>query len=222
MSEYDKQVHNFGFLTTIVIIISMVAAPFLALMVSGESINVGATVQAGLSALAIFGPVAIIEFISYLPILGVGGVYLSFTTGNIMNMKLPAAQSGLKLAGVESGSPEADVVAVVSIAVSSLVTTAILLIGMLMAAQLLPLLESPTLAPAFNNLMPAIMGALTVPALVKSPKVASLPTVLAVILTIAFGYAYVASKQTYFLPVFLVISLVWAYFLDKKGLLGKK
>lgn len=217
MSDYDKKIHNVGLISTIIIILALIAVPIAIHIVSGVTdLDIATTVSSGLSALAVFGPIAIIEFLSYAPIMGAGGLYLSFTTGNVMNMKLPAAQSGLKLAKVESGTKEADVISTISIAVSSLVTTVILFIGMILAAQLLPVLQSPTLTPAFNNLMPAIMGALTVPLIAKNPKTASVPCALIIIVTLVFGYATITANQTYILPVFLVVSLVWAYFLYQK------
>jgi len=217
MSDYDKKVHTVGLISTIVIIIALAVVPVFTHIVSGvDDLDIKTTMEAAISALAVFGPIAIIEFLSYAPIMGAGGLYLSFTTGNVMNMKLPAAQSGLKLANVESGTKEADVISTLSIAVSSLVTTGILFIGMILAAQLLPVLQSPTLAPAFNNLMPAIMGALTVPIIIKNPKTASVPCALIIILTLIMGYATITANQTYILPIFLIISLAWAYFLYQK------
>lgn len=215
-SAYDKKVHNFGLLSSVILILAMVGVPLVIQLASGYAPEFGTLVGAIGGAAAVFVPVAIIEFLSYTPIIGAGGMYMAFITGNIMNMKLPAAQSGLKLSGVQPGSKEADVVSVLSIGISSLVTTAIVFLGMLLASQLLPLLSSETMAPAFNNLMPAIMGALLVPRIKSDPALASVPCILAAIVTIILGYATVAARQTYLLPVFLVVAVAWGYFLYKR------
>ncbi len=215
-TAYDKKIHNFGLVSSIIIILALAGVPLAIQLFSGITPDFGKVFGAMGGALAVFAPVAIIEFLSYTPILGAGGMYQVFITGNTMNMKLPAAQSGQKLAGVEPGSKEADVVSVISIGISSLVTMAILLLGMVLASQLLPLLSSPTMAPAFNNLMPAIMGALLVPRIKSDPVLSTVPCIAAVIVTLVLGYAAVSAMQTYLLPVFLVLSVVWGYFLHKR------
>ncbi|MCB7305105.1 hypothetical protein NE683_15320 [Bariatricus massiliensis] len=215
-SEYDKKIHKFGLISSIIIILTLACVPLAIQLVSGVTPDVGKVLGAMSGALVVFGPVAIIEFLSYTPILGAGGMYQTCITGNTMNMKLPAAQSGQKLAQVEPGSKEADVVSVISIGVSSLVTMTIIFLGMLLAAQLMPILTSKTMAPAFNNLMPAIMGALLVPKIKSDPALASVPCIGAAIVTVVLGYATVTSMQTYLLPVFLILSVAWGYILYKR------
>lgn len=215
-SAYDKKIHNFGLVSSIICIVLLAGVPLVIQLVSGVSPDLAKVLTAMGGALTVFAPVAVIEFLSYTPIMGAGGMYMTFVTGNTMNMKLPAAQSGQKLAGVQPGSKEADAVSVISIGISTLVTTAILFVGMLLASQLLPFLSSPTMAPAFNNIMPAIMGALLVPRIKSDPALASVPCIIAIIVTLVLGYATVTMMQTYLLPVFLVLSVGWGYFLYRR------
>ena len=91
-----------------------------------------------------------------------------------------------------------------------------LFVGMLLASQLMPLLSSPVMAPAFKNLMPAIMGALLVPRIKSDPVLASVPCLLAAVVTLILGYATVSALQTYLLPAFLLVAVGWAYFLYKQ------
>jgi len=212
-SNYGNRVHTVGIISSLLIIVSLVIVPLGAQIFFGQTVDWGPTFKAMVSALMVFGPVAVIEFLSYLPIIGAGGQYLSFTTGNVMNMKLPAAATGRKIAEVENGTEEGDAVSMISIAVSSITTTLIVFLGMVLGAQMLPLLENEILAPAFNNVMPAIMGALGVPILVKNVKTASIPVVLSVVLTLVMGYAAFMGKQGNMMILFLVVSLVWAYIL---------
>lgn len=216
-SGYDKKIHSFGMISYIIIILALAGVPLVIQIVSGVAPDFGSVMGAMGGALTVFLPVAVIEFLSYTPIIGAGGMYQVFITGNVMNMKLPAAQSGQKLAKVEPGSKEADVISVMSIGVSSLVTMAILFVGLLLASRLLPVLSSPTMAPAFNNIMPAIMGALLVPRIKGDPKLASVPCVLAMVVTLVLGYTTVTAMQTYLLPIFLVIAVAWGYFLFKSN-----
>lgn len=212
-STYDIKLHNLGIISSIVLAVSLLLVPLATQLVWKETIDWPTTFKAMASAGAVFVPVAIIEFVSYAPIIGAGGQYLSFVTGNVMNMKIPAATAGRKIAGVEAGSPEGDAISVISIAVSSIVTTVILFVGMILAAQLLPVLQTPLLAPAFANVMPAIMGALGLPMIVRDLKMASVPTTVSIILTLVLGYAGFMAKQGPMMILFLAISVGWAYFL---------
>ncbi|MDL2250702.1 hypothetical protein LJC51_08625 [Lachnospiraceae bacterium OttesenSCG-928-J05] len=217
MSEYNRKVHLVGRISSFLIIVALLGVPFLTSLFFKEEIDWGTTFAAIGSVLMVFGPVAVIEFLSYLPIIGAGGQYLSFVTGNVMNMKIPAATSGRKIAGVETGSDEGDAISMISIAISSLVTTAVLFVGMVLAAQLLPLLNSPVLAPAFANVMPAIMGALGFPVIVRDLRTSWLPALISIVLTVGLSYGTFMSKQGPMMILFLFISLAWSFFLYKRG-----
>lgn len=214
-TSYNNKVHTVGIVSSLLIIIALFIVPLGAQIIFGQHVEWGPTLKAMGSAALVFGPVAVIEFLSYLPIIGAGGQYLSFTTGNVMNMKIPAAASGRKIAGVSEGTEEGDAVSMISIAVSSVVTTIIVFVGMVLGSQLLPMLQNPILTPAFNNVMPAIMGALGIPIIVRNIKTATVPVTLSVILTMTMGYASFMGKQGNMMILFLVVSLLWAYILYK-------
>jgi hypothetical protein len=216
-TTYDKNVHLFGIISTIIIILTFVAVPLGIQIAFRVSIDVQKMLLTLLAALAVFGPIAVCEFVSYAPIIGAGGQYLGFITGNMMNMKVPAAKNAQKICNVDAGTPEADAVATIAIGVSSIVTTVILFIGMLLIGQIAPFLQKPVFKPAFDNIMPAIFAPLAIPAIVKSLKIASAPVILAIAGTIIFGYAAIAANQSYLLPVALILSVLWAYFLYKRG-----
>ena len=215
-STYDQKIHKVGIVSSIILALSILMVPLASQFIWKESIDWPTTLKAMGSAAAVYIPVALIEFVSYAPIIGAGGQYLSFVTGNVMNMKLPAAMAGRKIAGVEAGSPEGDAISVLAIAVSSITTTVVLFVGMILAAQLLPALQTPFLAPAFANVMPAIMGALGLPMIVRDLKTASVPTILSIIFTLVLGYAGFMAKQGPMMILFLAISLGWAYFLYRR------
>jgi len=214
--NFENKVHRYGKITSYALCLLFVLVPFSVQTAFGVEVDFQKTLLAFTTAMTVFGPAALTEFVSYVPILGAGGQYLAFTTGNIMNMKMPVATSGLKLAGVDPGTPEAEPITMIAVGISSLVTTAILFLGLMLSAQMLPTLQSPQLAPAFDNIMPAILGPVSAPILVKNLKQSSLPCALSAVLTIVLGYGTIAARQSYLLPVFLVISVAWAYFLYKR------
>ena len=110
--------------------------------------------------------------------LGSGGAYLGFVTGNLTAMKVPAALRAMQIADVEPNTEEGEVISTIAIAVSSIVTTLILFFGMLLLNMLSPLLESELLAPAFANILPALFGALGIVFLAKNWRIAIAPIVL--------------------------------------------
>ena len=217
---YNERIHRLGRISTIIMLIALVCVPIITGIVFKVQIDVGKTITAFFAAFSMFGIVGTVEFFSYAPILGAGGQYLSFITGNISNMKMPAAISSIKLAKLEPGSKEANVISTIAIGVSSIVTTLIIFLGMLFLGSILPILQSPTLAPAFNNMMPALLGALATPMFLKDIKGASVPCIIAAILTIILGYSTIAGYQSFLLPVFLVIAVAWKYILTRMGKKG--
>jgi len=221
--KYDNEINLMGRITSIIALAMMFSVPIIITLRYGVHVDFGNTIAALGSIVAMFAPMAVIENISYYAIIGAGGVYLSCITGNIMNMKLPSAISGMKLANVEPGTRKGDIISILSIGTSSIVTTVILILGMLVIGRFLaPLLAHPVLAPGFSNIMPSLLGALVMPFVLKSPKLALTPFTVSIILCLILGAAFVQRYQSYFLPLIMVISVAAAYILYKKGMLSQK
>ncbi len=173
----------------------------------------------GLLATApMYWAVGIVETITYVPMLGAGGSYLSFVTGNISNLKLPCALGALEQAGVKANSEEGEVVSTIAIAVSSIVTTIIIIIGVLLIAPLEPVLQSPALAPAFAQILPALFGGLGVVFVSKNWKIAIAPICLMLVLFI-FIPALNAGTVGIMVPVSILFTLGVSRILYKKGVL---
>ena len=127
----------------------------------------------GLIATApMYWAVAVVEVLTYVPMLGAGGSYLSFVTGNISNLKLPVALNALEQAGVKASSEEGEIISTIAIAVSSIVTTLIIVLGVILITPLTPVLNAPVLAPAFAQILPALFGGLGVVFISKNWKIA--------------------------------------------------
>ena len=102
-----------------------------------------------LATAPMYWAVAVVETVTYVPMLGAGGSYLSFVTGNIANLKLPVALNALEQAGAKISSEEGEIISTIAIATSSIVTTVIIIIGVILIVPLTPVLEAPVLEPAF-------------------------------------------------------------------------
>ena len=174
----------------------------------------------GLVATApMYWAVGAIETVTYVPMLGAGGSYLSFVTGNISNLKLPVALNALEQAEVSVSSEEGEIVSTIAIAVSSIVTTLIIILGVLLITPLTPLLDSPALAPAFAQILPALFGALGVVFISKNWKIAVAPVLLMLVLFIAVP-ALNAGTVGIMVPVGVLFTLGVSRILYKKGVLG--
>ena len=173
----------------------------------------------GLIATApMYWAVAVVETFTYVPMLGAGGSYLSFVTGNISNLKLPVALNALEQADVKINSEEGEIVSTVAIAVSSIVTTLVIILGVLLITPLTPILNAPVLAPAFAQILPALFGGLGVVFISKNWKIAVAPVILMLVLFISIP-ALNASTVGIMVPVGVLFTLAVSRILYKKGLL---
>ena len=173
----------------------------------------------GLFATApMYWAVGIVEIFTYVPMLGAGGTYLSFVTGNISNLKLPCAIDAMERAEVKPTSEEGEVISTIAIAVSSIVTTLIIVIGVILIVPLTPLLESPVLEPAFNMILPALFGGLAVVFISKNAKLSIAPIILMLALFI-FVPALNAGTVGIMVPVGVLFTIAVARIMYKKGML---
>ncbi len=170
-----------------------------------------------LSTAPMYWAVGVIETFTYVPMLGAGGSYLAFVTGNITNLKAPAALNALELVGADVKTEEGEVVSTIAIAVSSIVTTLIILLGVLLITPLTPVLNSPVLAPAFDQILPALFGGLGVVYIARNWKIAVAPVALMLILFIAIPG--LGSYVGILVPVGVLVALGAARILYKRGLL---
>ena len=162
--------------------------------------------------------VAVIETFTFVPMLGAGGSYLSFVTGNISNLKLPVALNALEQAEVNINSEEGEIVSTIAIAVSSIVTTLVIILGVILITPLTPVLNAPVLAPAFAQILPALFGGLGVVFISKNWKIAVAPVLLMLVLFI-FVPALNAGTVGIMVPVGVLFTLGVSRILYKKNLL---
>ena len=221
LDDYQLSIHRFGRISSAIVVIAILAVPAVLTLTSGVKVEWGPTAKGLVGVLSFMLILSLVEFFSYAPLLGSGGLYLAFITGNVVNVKLPAALSSVKIAEVEEGSKEAEIISLIAIAVSSIVTVTIITLGMVLLGLLLPIMQSPTLKPAFDNLMPALMGALATPIFLKdktSFKTASVPSLIAIALTLGIGFEAFSKLTSIAMPVFLAIAVLWRYVLYKREL----
>ncbi len=180
--KYNNRTHLLGRVFTVIVLVLLVGAPFLIGAVLGASPDLGAVGRGFLSVGLIWTISSVVEFLIYTPMLGAGGSYLAFITGNLINMKIPCAVNARDMAGVKTGTPENEIVSTLSIATSSLVTIVVLALGVLLLQPLKGFLQSPALQPAFSNVVPALFGAMAYKYFRGNMKIAIAPLLLMSIL----------------------------------------
>jgi hypothetical protein len=162
--------------------------------------------------------VGAIETVTFVPMLGAGGSYLSFVTGNISNLKLPCALNALEQNNVSANSEEGELISTIAIATSSIVTTLIIIVGVICIVPLTPILSAPVLEPAFAQILPALFGGLGVAFVSKNWKLALAPIGLMLVLFI-FVPALNAGTVGIMVPVSALFTIGVGRILYKRGVL---
>ena len=182
--RYNSRTHTIGRVSSVIVLIMLVGAPFLIGAYLGAMPDLGAAAKAFISVGLVWTVSSVVEFLVYTPMLGAGGGYLAFITGNLINMKIPCAVNARDIVGAKTGTPENEIISTLSIATSSLVTIVVLALGVLLLVPLQPVLQSPALQPAFENVVPALFGAMAYKYYRKNMKIALWPLVIMSVLFI--------------------------------------
>lgn len=197
--RYNRRTHTLGRLSSIIALIMLVGAPFLIGAFLGAMPDIGAAAKAFLSVGLVWTVSSVVEFLVYTPMLGAGGGYLAFITGNLINMKIPCAVNARDIVGAKTGTPENEIISTLSIAASSLVTIVVLALGVLLLVPLQPLLQSPALQPAFDCVVPALFGAMAYKYYRGNLKIAAAPLLLMCLLFV-FIPSLISSTSLMILP----------------------
>ena len=216
MSKYMKDTDRYGkiWIWTAAVVVLMVPV---AICIYYNAWPEGTAVLKGLLGVApIYWTVGVIEVITYTPMLGTGGTYLAFVTGNLTSLKAPSALNAMENAEVKPGSEEGEVISTIAISTCSIVTTLVLVVGVCALSFITPVLNSPVLEPAFNNILPALFGGLAVVYVSKNWKIAMAPLIFMEVLFLLVPS--LADSVGILVPVGVIISLVSARILYKKGM----
>lgn len=225
--SFQAWAHKWGRIGTLIALLYMIAIPFVVLTFYDSLPSIGEVINLStISILMVYIPVGFSEAISYTPILGASS-YLTFITGNIMNLKLPCAVNAMKLAKKEPNTPEGEAISSVAVAICSIMTIIILALAALLSAWISPVFELPAVKTASNYLIPALFGSLTLglfastssgKKVVKNGVMGIVPviviiTVLALVVRITTGsslFGMVGFLILFMLPVAIISSrIMW-------------
>ena len=216
--SYIDSVHRDGRIWNLSVMGLLILFPITIAILFNGSPDWKALVMGLIATAPMYWAVGVIETITFTPMLGAGGAYLSFVTGNISNLKLPCAINALEQNDVSINSEEGEIISTIAIATSSIVTTLIIILGVILIVPITPILEAPVLEPAFAQMLPALFGGLGVAFVSKNWKIAVAPVLLMLVLFI-FVPALNAGTVGIMVPVSGVFTNVVARILFKRGVL---
>ena len=212
---YNERTHLFGRLACIITLVMLIGAPFVMGLYLGAMPDLGAVARGFLACGLVWAVSCVAEYLVYTPMLGAGGGYLAFITGNLINMKIPCAMNARDMVDAKTGTPENEIISTLSIATSSLVTILVLAAGVAALIPLQPILQAPALQPAFDNVVPALFGAMAYKYYRGNLKIAALP-----LLTMALLFILVpslAGSTSFMVLPSGAIAIGVAFLLHKKG-----
>ena len=206
---YLKATHRLGRAVSLLTLAMLLGAPFLIGGLLGTMPDLSAAARGFLSVGLVWTVSSIVEYLVYTPMLGAGGSYLAFITGNLINMKIPCAMNARELVDAKAGTAENEVISTLSIATSALVTIVVLALGVALMIPLRPVLESPVLQPAFANVVPALFGAMAYKYFRKDVRLAVIPLIC---MSLLFMFVPALTSSTSFMIIpagALAIGLSW-------------
>ena len=223
--NYEKSIHRLGRIGVIIGIVFMLGIPAVVSAVYDVwPSGIGELVAVGAGLLAVYIPTNVSEVFGYTPILG-SASYITFLTGNVTQLKIPVVVNAQSLVDAAQGTDEGDTVAAIGVAVSSAVTTVIIVIGVILLVPLRPVLMSPTVQTATNYLLPALFGGLLWNYVndncgeyrAKNKTLTLIVPILAVLIVNQF-YP-LSGKQGYVVIGCMALSVLCGYVLYKTGII---
>lgn len=214
--KYNARTHTIGRIASALVLVLLLGAPFIMGYILGAMPDISAAAKAFASVGLVWTVSSVAEFLIYTPMLGAGGSYLAFITGNLINMKVPCAISSRDIVKAKSGTPENEIISTLSIATSSLVTIVVLALGVLLLVPLQPVLQNPALQPAFDCVVPALFGAMAYKYFRGNMKIAIAPLLVMSVLFIAVP-SLTSSTSFMIIPSGIIaIGISYAYFRAQK------
>lgn len=213
--SYNRRTHIIGRVVSAITLVMLIGAPFLIGKYLGAYPDLKAAANGFLSVGIVWMVSSVAEFLIYTPMLGSGGGYLAFITGNLINMKIPCAMNARDMVGARTGTRENEIISTISIATSSLVTILVLAVGVLLMVPLQPVLQNPVFYPAFDNVVPALFGAMAYKYYRNNMNIAIFPLIImSVLFTLVPG---LISSTSFMIVPSGAIAIGIAYLFYKKS-----
>jgi hypothetical protein len=209
-SDYNNYIHIMGRITLSLGFLLSVLPPLLLWLSFGIFPPLKNLATGIFNITVLMLPVSIVEVLTFAPILGAGALYMAYLTGNLTNLKIPCAATAIEAVEVKPSTPEGDIIANIAIAGSVLAYEFIIVIGVLLIIPVATQLNNPAIKPAFDQILPALFGAIGAFYILKEWRLAVAPLISAILLSFVH-------QPSITIPVCVVISILAARFMYKKN-----
>ncbi len=187
--KYMKDITKTGRITMLLGLVVSLLPPIVMTFGFGFNPGIAAIMAGAISQMSVSGAFYFSEPISYFPIVGRAGLYMGFLSGNLVNMRIPAAVSALEGSGYKSGTDEGAIMGTIGIGVSIWVGIFFLMISVLLGQGVLSMLPESFMR-MLSLIIPALFGGVFAQFALKSPKTGFF----------ALGIALIMTKLVQFIP----------------------
>ncbi len=173
-AAYDRTTSRWGRITMTMGLLLSLAGPAYLLFFSDLDIPISTVLTAYLAVAAVFAVLAIVEPLTYFPVLGPAAMYQAFMIGNIANKLLPSAIVAQATIDAKPGTRRSELAAVMAICGAAVVHIFSLLIFVgILGTWLVSIVPASITEVAQLYIFPAIIGAVIVQlaAYVKQPRI---------------------------------------------------
>lgn len=187
LDRFDRTTSRWGRLTMIAGLLISLGGPVY-LVAFGDLGVTSAQLWTAFGAVAAtFFVIWLVEPLTYYPILGPAAMYQAFMIGNISNKLLPSALVAQTSIGAPAGSKRGDLAAVMAICGAAAVHLLSLLVFVgLLGTWLVSVIPAEMIALARVYVLPAVMGAVIVQAIVSMKALRPTLAALGVVLTVQY------------------------------------
>lgn len=221
-----KNTYRYGVIATLIAMGLMLGIPAAMCMIYGMWPEWSLIASVAGPLLALFVPTALAEQLTMIPI---GGTtcYLNSILGNVMNIKFPCYLSAIGTVDATPGTEEADVMGMIAVTVSGMVSMITIVFGVILLAPLKPILQTETVETATMYILPALYGSMGISAFVstgagskyKAPRKPLIAvTALAIVYAFNFLVMPIAGKEGFAMLIMLAVTLVITYFYYQSGI----
>ncbi|MDY2987511.1 MAG: hypothetical protein SOR77_07750 [Peptoniphilus sp.] len=225
-SEYMEKTYLYGKIATIIALGIMLIIPTIMCTFYNMWPDGSAIIAVAGPLLALYVPTALAEQLSMIP-MGGNTCYINSIMGNVTNIKFPCYLSAINSVDATPGSEMADVIGMIAVCISGMVTMIVVFLGLVLLVPLEPILTSEVVTTATSYIMPALYGSMGISAFINTsagsysvPK-KPLVAILDLILVFAFNFLVMnlAGKEGYAMLVMLGVSILIAYILYKSNII---
>lgn len=169
---YDNYISGITKIGRTTMLLGMVATLAPALLMTfyfGYNPGISAIIAGAICQISVSGAFWFSEPISYYPIVGRAGLYMTFLSGNTVNVRIPAAISAQQASGHLPGTNKGSIMGTVGMGVSVWVCAILLTISIIAGETLLAKVPASFMT-VLSLIIPALFGGIFTQFAIKSPK----------------------------------------------------